>query len=188
MVLPHYFWSDCWVGSVLLRERFRRLYDLSTNKDVTVGEMHALGWVEEGETWGWRHRLLAWEEELVGKLSFYLLTYLYKILLVWMSGFGARMQEMTIQYVVCIKCSWGRRFMIMMPFRKRCCIKMFLWRCLSVHGDFFRNRWPTKDKLWRSGVVTPQIFDPRHYVYFFLLEKHDYFFFIDKHNKFITIT
>jgi len=27
--------------------------------------MHALGWGENGEAWGWRHRLLAWEEDLV---------------------------------------------------------------------------------------------------------------------------
>jgi len=43
-----FFWSDCWVGSVSLRGRFRGLYDMSTHKDFTVGEMHALGWVRKG--------------------------------------------------------------------------------------------------------------------------------------------
>jgi len=33
-----------------------------------VGEMHALGWGEEGEVWGWKRRLMAWEEELVGEV------------------------------------------------------------------------------------------------------------------------
>jgi hypothetical protein len=31
-----------------LRERFRRLYDLSIYKDKTVGEMGALGWGKMG--------------------------------------------------------------------------------------------------------------------------------------------
>ena len=43
----------------------RRLYDLSIHKDLSAGEMHALGWGEDGEAWRWRRRLLAWEEELV---------------------------------------------------------------------------------------------------------------------------
>jgi len=60
-----FFWSDCWVGTVSFMERFRRLYDLSIHKDLSVGEMHALGWGEDGEAWRWRRRLLAWEEELV---------------------------------------------------------------------------------------------------------------------------
>ena len=49
-------------------EGFRRLYDLSIHKDKTVGEMCALGWDDGGDAWGWRRRLLAWEEELVGEL------------------------------------------------------------------------------------------------------------------------
>jgi len=47
-----FFWSDCWVWSVTMRERFRHLYDLSIHKDMTVGEMYSLGWGDEGETWG----------------------------------------------------------------------------------------------------------------------------------------
>jgi len=60
-----FFWSDCWVGTVSFMERFRRLYDLLIHKDLSVGEMHALGWGEYGKAWWWRRRLLAWEEELV---------------------------------------------------------------------------------------------------------------------------
>ena len=61
----NFLWLDCWVQTVSFKERFRRLYVLSIHKDVSVGEMHALGWGEDGEAWGWRRRLLAWEEELV---------------------------------------------------------------------------------------------------------------------------
>jgi len=53
------------VWTVTLMERFMRLYDLSIHQELTMGAMHALGWGENGEAWGWRHRLLAWEEDLV---------------------------------------------------------------------------------------------------------------------------
>jgi len=39
--LNTYFWSDCWVGTVSLMERFRRLFDLSVHQNMTVGAMHA---------------------------------------------------------------------------------------------------------------------------------------------------
>jgi len=60
-----FFWSNCSVGTVLSMDRFRRMYDLSIHKNLSMGEMHALGWGEDGEAWGWRRRLLTWEEELV---------------------------------------------------------------------------------------------------------------------------
>ena len=47
-----YFWLDYWVGSSKSMEGFQRL-----------GEMCALGWDDGGDAWGWRRRLLAWEEE-----------------------------------------------------------------------------------------------------------------------------
>ena len=47
--------------SVPLRERLRRLFDLSTHQDLMVGEMHALGWGRKGRHGGgcvvcWRGR------------------------------------------------------------------------------------------------------------------------------------
>ena len=60
-----FFWSDCSVGAIPLREKFRRLFDLSVFKDLTVVEMYSLGWGEGGDAWGWRLCLLAWEEDLV---------------------------------------------------------------------------------------------------------------------------
>jgi len=47
--LNTFFWSDCWVGTVSFRERFRRLYELSIHKELSVGVMHALGWGEGDE-------------------------------------------------------------------------------------------------------------------------------------------
>lgn len=43
-----YFWTDPWLGGVALSVRFRRLHDLSVNKNRTVEEMFAKGWGEGG--------------------------------------------------------------------------------------------------------------------------------------------
>jgi len=46
-----FFWKDNWVGGVPLRDRFRRLFDLALQREVSVEEMVRLGW-EEGEERG----------------------------------------------------------------------------------------------------------------------------------------
>jgi hypothetical protein len=61
------FWHDRWLGDVPLCRRFSRLFDLSLNKNKTVGEMFSLGWEEGGATWGCRRRLWDWEEEMIGE-------------------------------------------------------------------------------------------------------------------------
>jgi len=40
------FWLDRCVGDVPLRDRYRRLFDLSENKLLTVAQMHDFGWGE----------------------------------------------------------------------------------------------------------------------------------------------
>ena len=57
------FWLDRWCGDAPLRDRYRRLYDLSEYKFFTVAQMFARG--EGGEAWRWRRRLWVWEEEMV---------------------------------------------------------------------------------------------------------------------------
>ncbi|GAU34179.1 hypothetical protein TSUD_162800 [Trifolium subterraneum] len=62
------FWSDNWIGDVLLCSKFPRLFSLSLQKEATVSEMM----VVEGETksWNflWRRSLFLWEEERVSQL------------------------------------------------------------------------------------------------------------------------
>jgi len=65
------FWTDVLVGGVSFSVRFNRLYELSMLKSVSVFDMHSLGWGVEGAAWRWRRRLFAWEDELVGELSFF---------------------------------------------------------------------------------------------------------------------
>ena len=63
--LQTFFWFDRWVGDVPLRKRFPRLFNLSSDKLITVGKMFRLGWEEGGEAWRWRRRLWAWEKDMV---------------------------------------------------------------------------------------------------------------------------
>ncbi|GAU50369.1 hypothetical protein TSUD_284670 [Trifolium subterraneum] len=67
------FWLDPWLEECPLQRSFCRLYDLAENKSVSVADMFEAGWGIGGETWKWRRRLFAWEEELVlgcvGKLA-----------------------------------------------------------------------------------------------------------------------
>jgi hypothetical protein len=44
-----FFWTDPWLGGVLLCERFVRLFDLAENKSSTVAEMFHSGWEGGGE-------------------------------------------------------------------------------------------------------------------------------------------
>jgi hypothetical protein len=44
---------------------FGRLFDLATNKLISVADMCALGWEVGGEAWSWRRSLWSWEEEML---------------------------------------------------------------------------------------------------------------------------
>jgi len=57
MAKTHFFWFDNWIGDVPLRRRFGRLFDLATNKLISVADMFDLGWEEGGKAWRWRRRL-----------------------------------------------------------------------------------------------------------------------------------
>jgi len=47
-----FFWYDRWLGDVPLCTRFRRLFDITSNKLSTVANMVALGGDVDGEAWG----------------------------------------------------------------------------------------------------------------------------------------
>jgi len=69
------FWCDCWCGGVPFCERFRHLYDLADNKEITVRNMFLLGWEDGGEAWQWRRRLWVWEEECLEECRNYCLMF-----------------------------------------------------------------------------------------------------------------
>jgi hypothetical protein len=62
------FWSDIWVGDMPLKDKFPRLYSISTQKEDLVAEVWSpLG---AGDKWRllWRRRLFVWEEGLCGEM------------------------------------------------------------------------------------------------------------------------
>jgi hypothetical protein len=146
------FWSDVWVGGVSLRSRFSRLYDLSQFKGGTVSEMCQLGWGYEGDAWRWRRRLFAWEEEQLGEL----ILLLHNVTLqvdkedTWhWSLESSRVYSVRSAYhfltahhfntsPVASSSLWNKDI----PLK----VVLFAWR-------LFRDRLPTKDNLFRRGVI-----------------------------------
>jgi hypothetical protein len=57
-------WKDTWLGSVPLKDRFSRLFSISTLKEAKVAE--AGTWVNNSWCWSlsWRRNFFVWEEEL----------------------------------------------------------------------------------------------------------------------------
>lgn len=49
-----FFWTYRWLGGDVLNVRFRRLFELSVNKRVSVADIAQLGWGEGGGAWRWR--------------------------------------------------------------------------------------------------------------------------------------
>ena len=60
-----FFWYDNWLGDIPLCRRFGRLFDLATDKLITVADMCVLGWEVGGGAWRWRRVLWTWEEEML---------------------------------------------------------------------------------------------------------------------------
>jgi hypothetical protein len=58
------FWSDIWVGEQPLRERFPRLYGISTQKEGLIANLGV--WIDGGWRWNleWRRHFFVWEQPL----------------------------------------------------------------------------------------------------------------------------
>ncbi|XP_024626870.1 uncharacterized protein [Medicago truncatula] len=121
--------------------------DLSIHKDLSVGEMHALGWGEDGEAWRWRRRLLAWEEELVVEIRNLITNVTLQEtepeVWLWRPNIGDVDQMLMRQEM------HNHNVISDAPWHKSVPLKVYIcaWR-------LFRNRWPTKDNLVRRGVIT----------------------------------
>ena len=60
-----YFWTDPWIGGILLAVRLSRLFELSVVKNSMVGVMLSLDMEEGGGAWQWQRRLWVWEEDML---------------------------------------------------------------------------------------------------------------------------
>ena len=51
------FWLDRWLGDVPFCVRFRRLFELTENKFMSVGDLFSVDSEQWGVMWRWRRRL-----------------------------------------------------------------------------------------------------------------------------------
>jgi len=60
-------WDDIWIGNVLLKERFPRLYSLSLEKDTMISEVGEWAITGRNDVFlgklAWRRELIMWKEE-----------------------------------------------------------------------------------------------------------------------------
>ncbi|KAJ9556572.1 hypothetical protein OSB04_011186 [Centaurea solstitialis] len=63
------YWEDRWAGGVVLKERFRRLYNLETCKEVLVADRGSFVGDVWGWTWSWRRPPLEREESELLEMS-----------------------------------------------------------------------------------------------------------------------
>jgi hypothetical protein len=62
------FWSDIWVGDVPLRDRFPRLFSISSQKEGSVADFRRV--INGTFSWDfiWRRRFFVWEQDLLHEL------------------------------------------------------------------------------------------------------------------------
>jgi len=61
------FWYDRWLGEGPLCERYRRLFELTENKTMSVADLFSVESERWGDLWRWRRRLWQWEEEMLAE-------------------------------------------------------------------------------------------------------------------------
>nr|KYP43727.1 hypothetical protein KK1_034807 [Cajanus cajan] len=141
------FWLDKWVGHGILTHRFSRLYQITINKNGSIAEMSKWEW-----KWSWRRRLLVWEQQLLNTLvnfinrtkfivsdedkwswiaapeGVYTISSTYKVL----------RNDIILASNVIFRWIWTS----IAPTK----VLAFAWRVIL-------NRIPTKDNLFRRGVL-----------------------------------
>lgn len=140
------------MGGAPLRVQFPRLFELATNKEVTVREMEGRGWAVAGGAWEWRRRLLAWEEDSMSECASLLADVILQdtILDRWrcvhepIIGYTVRgtYKLLTSSVPTAEYASVHAVWLKQVPLK----VSVFVWRLL-------RNRLPTKDNLERRRVL-----------------------------------
>jgi hypothetical protein len=150
-----FFWTDNWLDGAPLKLQFSRLYELSVYKEYSVEDMARLGWSEGGLAWGWRRRLMAWEEESVRECSALLANVIlqehihdyWRWLLDPTHGYsvGGAYSFLTSVEEPMVVGDYNDVWHKLVPAK----VSIFAWRLLQ-------NRISTRDNLIRRLVLQPQ--------------------------------
>jgi len=81
MAKTHFFWFDNWLGDVPLRRRFGRLFDLATNKLISVADMFELGWEEGARRGGGGEGCGHGKKRCWRRVDYYLMVFLCRLIL-----------------------------------------------------------------------------------------------------------
>ena len=149
------FWEDRWVEDIVLKEKFLRLFLISTCKDSLVSDLVDPGQITSGgcqsRNLGWRRERFVWEkcieEQLLDKISKILWNLEGKDRLTWVGkdeqeytvkfGYSVLSKEDAMQYFEVFQLLWSLKI----PSSALVCA----WR-------FFLDRLPTRVNLGRRGV------------------------------------
>lgn len=130
--------------------RFSRLYDLTVFKGHCVFDMCQLGWGEEGEAWRWR--LFAWEEEMVGELMLLLHNVTLQVnkddRWLWTFETSHAFSVRSVYNFLTVQPPIATSVVVSSLWHMDVLLKvvLFTWR-------LFWDRLPTKDNLFRRGVI-----------------------------------
>jgi hypothetical protein len=151
------FWSETWVGDQPLRDRFPRLYGISTQKEGTIANMGS--WVDLQWHWNleWRRQFFVWEQPLFHQL------------LHMIEQFQPNQQEdvwkwrENMEDGFTVKSCYELLYKI---FRAPAATDPFkdfvfsnIWRCAApskvcaFSWQLLLGRIATKDNLWRRGML-----------------------------------
>ena len=146
------FWYDNWIGDILLRMKFPRLFELAVDKVSSVRDMESRGWGVDGGAWEWRRGLFAWEEECVRECSLLLHNIIlqdtgsdkWRWLLDPIHGYTVKeaYSFLTITGDMVDRSNVDDVWHKHIPSK----VSLLVWR-------LFRNRIPTKDNLANRGVL-----------------------------------
>jgi hypothetical protein len=150
------FWLDSWIGNLVLKDHFPRLFSITSQKDATIASVWRRG---EGNSWNfnWRRRLFVWEEALVTEL----LGVIQGVTLAEREDKWSWQHDTTSEFSV--KSTYD--FLSNLTIDRNCfsleCLSAFkaIWKCtapskvLGFSWMLLHDRIPTKTNLFRRHIL-----------------------------------
>jgi hypothetical protein len=153
------FWNDPWIGDQSLRQRFPRLFGISTQKDEVIGNLGHIAhdvWVWNLQ---WRRSLFVWEEDQYGEFLNVITPFMPSDRIdtwLWLDGdiqgFTANSAYLLLaaEYIPPVE----RDLVFHFVFKN-------LWKCgapskvCAFAWQLLLDRIPTKDNLLKRRIIQP---------------------------------